>query len=44
MKLSEVNNCNMALIPPKQVYEWVKTGKWSQAQFVEWWYAVSRPY
>jgi hypothetical protein len=40
MKLEEVNGFNLDKIPPKQVYEWVKTGKWTQHQFLSWWVAV----
>lgn len=36
MKLYEVTKENMHLVSAEQVYEWVKTGKWSKVQFLIW--------
>ena len=36
MKLQDVNEFNLHKVPVKQVYEWVKTGQWSQKDFKKW--------
>jgi len=42
MKLEDVNVVTLPKVEPKQVFEWVKTGKWSQKQFIIWWEAYHR--
>lgn len=40
MRLDDVNQFNLHKVPPKQVFEWVKTGKWNQQEFLAWWLEI----